>query len=97
VGPRDLLLGIGRALPGYEVHSSEWKLYIHDLTKNDIIKYVCGSLHEHSRYLLSLKNVKPERHNIKALVQIVVEKAQGVFLWVYLVTVSLQRGSHKRG
>jgi hypothetical protein len=64
-----------------------------DLTYDDIQKYVAGNLGKDSRYQrLALK--EPER--APALVNEIVSKADGVFLWVTLVVKSLLSGLGNR-
>jgi hypothetical protein len=60
----------------------ETKIYIHELTKGDIYTYVNGKLGK----LLSNDSFAIE------LISGIVEKAQGVFLWVFLVVRSLLEG-----
>jgi len=66
-----------------------WKLYVQDLTQRDIRLYIKDNLEEDPRFL-ELK--KREAIGSERLVQQIIEKAQGVFLWVYLVVRSLLRG-----
>jgi hypothetical protein len=68
---------------------SQWKLYLQDLTRNDIRLYIKDNLEDDLRFseLKKRKAIASER-----LVQQIVDKAQGVFLWVYLVVRSLLRG-----
>lgn len=65
------------------------KLILQDLTRNDIQIFAHDSLYNHPRFsrLLSLE---PERAPM--LVTDIVNKASGVFLWVYLVVRSLMEG-----
>jgi hypothetical protein len=66
-----------------------WKLYLQDLTRNDIRLYIKDNLEEDPRFLeLKRRETIASEH----LVQQIIEKAQGVFLWVYLVVRSLLRG-----
>ena len=62
---------------------------LENLTKKDIVLYVCDELEENEAF----RNLK-RREGIAcaALVDEVVEKAQGVFLWVVLVVRSLTSG-----
>jgi NACHT domain-containing protein len=64
------------------------KIYIQDLTSNDIRLYVKDKLEGHPDF----HKMMEEELGVKELVQEVVEKAQGVFLWVYLVVKSLLEG-----
>ncbi|KAL6414132.1 hypothetical protein AUP68_00648 [Ilyonectria robusta] len=65
-------------------------LKLHDLTYNDIYIYVYGQLRSHSRY------VENEDHNYMSrfdtIVENVVQKSRGVFLWVRLAVMSLLDG-----
>jgi len=61
---------------------------LEDLTYNDIRKYVHGKLHA-NRYFLQVHASDPE---YSRLVDNVVDRAQGVFLWVFLVVRSLLHG-----
>ena len=64
------------------------KLYVHDLTRLDIRLYVRDKLENHRGFAPHLL----ENAQYKALVEEIVSKSQGVFLWVYLVVKSLQEG-----
>jgi hypothetical protein len=66
--------------------SSDRKLYLEDLTRNDIELYVRSKL-EPKLELLSL-----EDEGLDGLVIDIVARAQGVFLWVHLVILSLCDG-----
>ncbi|KAI0405266.1 hypothetical protein F4802DRAFT_190772 [Xylaria palmicola] len=69
--------------------ASPWKLYLQELTKSDIGIFVRDNLEAHSRFrILSARN----REAAKDLVSQITTRAQGVFLWVYLVVRSLVRG-----
>lgn len=62
------------------------KLYIHELTKSDIAKYTKDRLHQHRRWrLLASRTPRAE-----GLVNTIMEKSQGVFLWVFIVTKILR-------
>jgi hypothetical protein len=66
-----------------------WKLYLQDLTRNDIRLYIKDNLEEDPRFLeLKRRETMASDH----LVLQIIEKAQGVFLWVYLVVRSILRG-----
>lgn len=65
------------------------KLRLQDLTYSDIERYVNDKLRVHPK-LRELAAAKPEE--AKALVDSLVAKADGVFLWVKLVVASLLRG-----
>lgn len=63
-------------------------LKLQDLTSGDINRYVTDKLHGHTQF------AKLEKGNsdMSALSDAVVSKAQGVFLWVYLVVRDLLEG-----
>ena len=58
------------------------KLYLEDITREDISLYI------HGRLTPLLRN----RPNFTPLVTRIIDKAQGVFLWVFLVVRSLREG-----
>jgi hypothetical protein len=64
------------------------KLYMQDLTREDIEIYAGDKLKLPLRQVWTYEN----RVQHQTLVQDIVERAQGVFLWVYLVVRSLQEG-----
>ncbi|CAM1508970.1 Fc.00g027090.m01.CDS01 [Cosmosporella sp. VM-42] len=65
------------------------QLHVHDLTKDDIIRYIQDNLEQSPRYEV-LKSVSPE--DAGSFQSEIASRADGVFLWVYLVTQSLLRG-----
>jgi hypothetical protein len=65
------------------------QLQMQDLTASDIRAYIEDHLVAHERYR-NIKDHDPEA--CEGLVEAVKAKAQGVFLWVYLVVRSLRRG-----
>ncbi|KAI2618188.1 hypothetical protein GGR54DRAFT_648698 [Hypoxylon sp. NC1633] len=66
-----------------------WKLQLQDLTKSDIETYVQDHLECHPEFKrLSTRNETAA----KELVLKITTRAQGVFLWVYLVVKSMIRG-----
>jgi hypothetical protein len=68
-------------------------IQLQDLTKSDIASYVQDYLRDHFQYLKATK----ENENVRqAIISIVIKKANGVFLWVYLVLNSLRRGNVKK-
>jgi hypothetical protein len=73
-------------------YSSSPTMRLQDLTEPDIRHYVSQQLGNYTSNSQS-DNGKKDREK---LVQLVVEKAQGVFLWVYLVLRSLRRGIEVR-
>ena len=68
-------------------------LRLQDLTLNDIRTFVRDELEEHPR-MLRLTQANPD--HAAELVWQIVEKANGVFLWVKLVVSSLVRGLQNR-
>ncbi|KAH8766936.1 hypothetical protein F5882DRAFT_510344 [Hyaloscypha sp. PMI_1271] len=67
---------------------SSWKLYVQDFTSRDILLYVQETLGKNSRFQ-QLQKGDPECPNF---VWDIVYQADGVFLWVFLVTRSLLDG-----
>jgi hypothetical protein len=67
---------------------SPWKLYVHEFTRGDIYLYVKETLGTNSRFQQLLKE-DPECPNF---VRSIVWEADGVFLWVFLVTRSILDG-----
>ncbi|KAK2807427.1 hypothetical protein FQN51_003254 [Onygenales sp. PD_10] len=65
------------------------KLTLQDLTRKDIEVFAHDSLYNHPRFS-RLLSIEPER--APKLVTEIVNKASGVFLWVYLVVRSLMEG-----
>ncbi|KAK2613538.1 hypothetical protein N8I77_000445 [Diaporthe amygdali] len=69
--------------------SSPWKLYVHELTQQDMYYFVKDTLCESPKFKRlqsSNKFAAPE------LIEEITKKAQGVFLWTFLVVQSLLRG-----
>ncbi|CAG1989313.1 unnamed protein product [Fusarium graminearum] len=66
----------------------KWKLQLEDLTREDIRRYVKEELGVHPKFR-KLSEMDPRCSEIK---DTIVKRAQGVFLWVYLVVNSLKRG-----
>ncbi|KAK0610908.1 hypothetical protein B0T14DRAFT_570839 [Immersiella caudata] len=64
------------------------KLYIHDLTKHDVFEYAQDRLQQHPRW----KQMRSKTGQTNALINAISDKAQGVFLWVFLVTKLLREG-----
>jgi len=58
------------------------KIYIHELTRPDILRYAKDRLHRHPRW--KLFGLQAARANL--LVESIAGKAHGVFLWVSIVT-----------
>lgn len=67
---------------------SDPQLALEDLTRSDIRLYVRDTLEENLRF----KELKARDGRSQDLVQELVEKARGVFLWVFLVVRSLLTG-----
>lgn len=63
-------------------------LKLQDLTRNDIIRYVSDNL-ESSLHFTSLQKVDD---SYQGLIEGIAAKAEGVFLWVYLVVKSFLQG-----
>ncbi|KAK8015165.1 hypothetical protein PG990_008461 [Apiospora arundinis] len=68
--------------------SESSKMYVHELTRNDIYAYVDSSLHTHPRWA----EVNQETARGESLADRVTERSAGVFLWVYLATRELRSG-----
>jgi hypothetical protein len=69
-------------------NNSPWKLYMHDLTRDDIRLYVGDTLGKNARFR-QLQREDPQCPNF---VGNIVREADGVFLWVFLVIRSLLDG-----
>jgi hypothetical protein len=69
-------------------NESDKKLKLEDLTRRDIRKYVEDKLEEHNKF----KDVQARNPSCSELVEDIVEKSRGVFLWVYLVVKFLVKG-----
>jgi len=72
-----------------EAFSAHQRLRLQDLTKNDMKVLVQDSLEEHGRCFHSVSGADPQ---FVELVEQIVEKAEGVFLWMALVLKSLRQG-----
>ncbi|PVH70505.1 hypothetical protein DL98DRAFT_472603, partial [Cadophora sp. DSE1049] len=70
----------------------ENKLYIQDLTRNDILEYTRCRLYEHRRWPSLAANASQSNW----LIEEIVTRACGVFLWVFLVTKLLREGLTNR-
>lgn len=64
------------------------KLYIHELTHDDIRYYAKSRLKSHPRW----KSLNREAPKAAWLLEEITERAAGVFLWVFLVTRELRSG-----
>jgi hypothetical protein len=69
-------------------HDKDRKLYLQDLTKQDISNYTCSNLKKHMATL----RFRCADLDLSPLVEEIIIKAQGVFLWVSLVVRSLCMG-----
>ena len=65
-----------------------FKLRIHNFTHRDILLYISDQLEKDSRFV-QLSKLDSQYHD---LVAEIAEKAEGVFLWVYLVVRSFRKG-----
>ncbi|KAI1734086.1 hypothetical protein F4680DRAFT_439415 [Xylaria scruposa] len=63
-------------------------LSIHDLTREDIRKFAHNRLEAHPRWNSCCMSEEQQRQ----LIQEIAERAEGVFLWAFLVTQSLRKG-----
>jgi hypothetical protein len=63
-------------------------LRLEDLTRGDIASYVNDTLGSHPRFAM----LRARDTRYMDLIEQIVNKSHGVFLWVFLVTVSLRRG-----
>lgn len=68
------------------------KLYMQDLTRDDIQNFVSSRLQEHKRWA----SVSANHSQGQWLVSEIVAKSNGVFLWVFLVTKLLREGLTNR-
>jgi NACHT domain len=69
-------------------HDESRRLYMQDLTREDIAKYA----RDHLRNMINSNSYSFYRHIAEQLIAEVVSRAQGVFLWVFLVMRSLKEG-----
>lgn len=68
------------------------KIYMQDLTQDDIHDYVSNRLEEHTRWAA----VSAKHSQGQWLISEIVAKSNGVFLWVFLVTKLLREGLTNR-
>lgn len=68
--------------------STQWVLQLENLTKQDIYQYVSDKLMAHDQY----QKLSQTNAGYSDLINEVVRKAQGVFLWVFLVVRDLLDG-----
>lgn len=64
------------------------KIYVHDLTEDDIRQYARSRLCEHQRW----NAFASQTPDTQVLVARITKRARGVFLWVFLVTRLLREG-----
>lgn len=64
------------------------RIFIHELTWDDMLLYTQHRLHKHPRW----KSLESQTKKAGSLARTVVTRAQGVFLWVFLVTRLLREG-----
>lgn len=64
------------------------RLSVHELTRLDISAYAESRLHEHLRW----DKLVEQTNEATSLIDEITERAQGVFLWVFLVTKLLREG-----
>jgi hypothetical protein len=69
-------------------HEPTLKLSIHELTNGDIRRFAEFRLHQHPRWKIFASEV----NTAGKLVEGITERAQGVFLWAFLVPNSLEMG-----
>ncbi|KAK1727990.1 uncharacterized protein BDZ83DRAFT_717376 [Colletotrichum acutatum] len=69
---------------------SDSKLYMHELTYNDILDYIANRLQAHPRWKVLLEEVNFV--SSMSLIEEVAYKSNGVFLWVTLVVRLLREG-----
>lgn len=68
------------------------KIYMQDLTRDDIQNYVSSRLEEHTRWAA----ISAKHSQGQWLVSEIVAKSKGVFLWVFIVTKLLREGLTNR-
>ncbi|GJC83678.1 hypothetical protein ColLi_06516 [Colletotrichum liriopes] len=71
--------------------AGDWRIQVEDLTKDDIKKYVKDKLEGSDYY----KELEAHDGRFSQIPTVVVQKAEGVFLWVYLIVKSLITGLSK--
>ena len=64
------------------------KLQLQDINRQDILRFVEGTLSKERHF----RDLKASDNRYDRLVNEIVERASGVFLWVFLVVQSLRRG-----
>ncbi|ERF74247.1 hypothetical protein EPUS_03437 [Endocarpon pusillum Z07020] len=89
-GPRVKMLVSSRPVPACaQVFKGSPSLKLQDLTRPDIKLYIDGQLRKHSRmqYLLEAESARANK-----LITEILDRAAGVFLWVFLVVNNLMHG-----
>lgn len=76
-----------------EAFESMPKIYIHDLTRNDIRNYAASRLQEHPKWADICASTP---FGGEWFVEEIAERCSGVFLWVFLVTNLLRQGMTNR-
>lgn len=69
---------------------SPWKLYIHEMTENDMVRYVEDLLGKDPKFCQMREAA--DAGSTHSLVKAIVENAEGVFLWSFLVVRDLLDG-----
>lgn len=64
------------------------KLYIHDLTRLDILRFARSRLSEHPRWRV----LQTQSRRAEELIECIADRSQGVFLWVSIMTRLLREG-----
>lgn len=64
------------------------RIYVHDLTREDMRAFTQSRLSQHPQW----KSMSLESPGVQGLVNEITERAQGVFLWVFIVTGLLREG-----
>jgi hypothetical protein len=72
--------------------NSNYKVYMQDLNKPDIVVYVRDKLQKRPEF----KDLQANNIKVHEIVEEIVDKSQGVFLWVFLVVRSLVEGLRNR-
>ncbi|KAI0472308.1 hypothetical protein F4859DRAFT_504944 [Xylaria cf. heliscus] len=66
------------------------KLHMHDMTRDDIESFARDQLQTHPRWAITFSDIGENEK--RDLIEKVAERAEGVFLWAFLVTRSLREG-----
>ena len=72
------------------------KLRLRDLTISDMKKYAVGVLKDVSGGGSFRRNVSGDPDGLSRIVDLILEKAEGVFLWVHLALKSCKTGVQNR-